>query len=168
MFLGLSLYFKIVCLIWFLSLLWFLDILWLFGFFWLLFWFFFRLLNFLINLLFFFDYSSLRDTFNLCRCWLFCQLLMWFLCHYFFLRRLYSLKIILKDFLLFLRNVLRLWLALVDISFGVLLRLLVDAERVILTIDLSGFWQVEWVSVESVRSDHILREKVHKRLLVSH
>lgn len=63
---------------------------------------------------------------------------------------------------------LRLWLALVNITFGVLLRLLVDAERMIVTIDLSGFWQVEWVSVESIRSDHILREKVHKWLLVFH
>jgi len=93
---------------------------------------------------------------------------MWLLCHYFFLRRFHSLKIILKDFFWFLRYVLRLWLAFVDITLGVLLRLLVDAERVIVTIDLSGFRQVEWVSVESIRSDHILREKVHKWLLVSH
>lgn len=93
---------------------------------------------------------------------------MWLLSHYFFLRRFHSLKIILKDFFGFLRYVLRLWLAFVDITLGVLLRLLVDAERVIVTIDLSGFRQVEWVSVESIRSDHILREKVHKWLLVSH
>jgi hypothetical protein len=40
--------------------------------------------------------------------------------------------------------------------------------RVVVFVDLGGFGEYKRIAVEGVRPDHVLGEKVHQRLLVSH